>query len=151
MGSAVIYRCDDDDDDDDSVAWKRMLERKKERKRERDPRHIMTVKGSWLCHWLWGKPALLCVIRARSPRSAIGCSPMTVAKWTTWIESETPGFPEINCHSYESKKSYEKCRRRPNYADYFYVIQRFQPILKRREMKGYFFYSIIFTKANNWL
>lgn len=122
--------------------------RGKERERKRDPRHIMTVKGSWLCHWLRGKPALLCVIRARSPRSAIGCSPMTVAKWTTWIESETPEFPEINCHSYESKKFCENCRCRPN--DYFYNSTLYNnlsvDIEILCEIKGHFFYSLQFLQ-----
>jgi len=60
-----------------------------------------------------------------------------------------PEFPEINCHSYESEKFYEKCRRRPNYGDYFCnsTLYVFQPILKHREgWKDIFLFFVFLQK-----
>jgi len=49
---------------------------KRKRETEKDFGRIMTVKGSWLCHWWQGKPVLLCAIAGL----AIVCSPMSAAK-----------------------------------------------------------------------
>lgn len=86
------------------MRWRQRHEsvwRTREREKEKDPGRIMTVKGSWLCHWLRGKPRLLCATRARSPEPAIGYSSRTAAK--SAAEIGNGGFPGIKCHPREVK------------------------------------------------